>query len=104
MIDRYAPALIALTYFVCGAVLYLLDLGALVAHDETSIQVRLLLLAAVCAPILLRRSHPLLGLVLASVPIAVDFALDISLPVWIAYGDLLFAAALYGSARTSVFL
>ena len=104
MIDRFAPALIALAYFVCGAVLYLLDLGALVAHDETSVQVRLLLLAAVCVPILLRRSHPLLGLVLASVPVAVDFALGISLPVWLAYGDLLFAAALYGSARTSVFL
>lgn len=104
MIDRYAPALIALAYFACGAVLYLLDLGALVAHDETSVEVRLLILAAVCVPILLRRSHPLLGLVLASVPVAVDFALGISLPVWLAYGDLLFAAALYGSARTSVFL
>ncbi|MFD6892977.1 sensor histidine kinase [Rhodococcus sp. NPDC060086] len=104
MIDRYAAALIALAYFVCGAVLYLLDLGALVAHDETSVQVRLVLLAAVCVPMLLRRSHPLLGLALASVPVAVDFALGMSLPVWIAYGDLLFAAALYGTARTSVFL
>ncbi|MGN5236896.1 sensor histidine kinase [Rhodococcus sp. SJ-3] len=104
MIDRYAPTLIALAYFACGAVLYLLDLGALVAEDGTSTGVRLLVLAAVCVPILLRRSRPLLGLALASIPVAVDFALGLSLPVWLAYGDLLFAAALYGTARTSVFL
>jgi len=106
VLDRCAPFLIALAYFACGIVLYSLDLAQLVYDDDIgpSTRVRVLVLAATCLPILLRRSHPLLGLALASVPVAVDAALGVSLPVWLAYGDLLFAATLYGSARLSVVL
>lgn len=105
VIDRYAPSLIALAYFACGVVLYTLDLAALVYDDSgPSTQVRVLVLAATCLPILLRRTHPLLGLGLASIPVVVDAALGASLPVWLAYGDLLFAATLYSSALVSTIL
>src|SRR5690606_29201484 len=52
----------------------------------------------------MRRTRPLLALLVGTVPVLVDLVVGPSLPVWIAYGDLLYAAALFGSARTSRFL
>ncbi|UYP18614.1 histidine kinase [Rhodococcus sp. Z13] len=102
---RYNSLLIALAYFAGGALLYALDLGVLVPDRAPQpLWVWLLLLAGVCAPMLLRRTRPLLGLVLGSAVVLIDLVVGPSLPVWIAYGDLLYAAALFGSARTSQFL
>ncbi|AHD21331.1 chitinase [Rhodococcus pyridinivorans SB3094] len=52
----------------------------------------------------MRRTRPLLALLLGTVPVLVDLVVGPSLPVWIAYGDLLYTATLFGSARTSRFL
>lgn len=95
---RHATALIALGYFAGGALLYLLDLSALVGGDRgDALWPRLLLLAAICCAILLRRSHPLAGLLLATIPLVVDAAMGPSVPAWLAYGDLLYAAVLGGT-------
>lgn len=90
--------MIALGYFAGGTLLYLLDLSALVGgRDDVGLWPRLLVLAAICAAILLRRSHPLLGLILGTIPLAVDAALGPSVSAWLAYGDLLYAAVLGGT-------
>src|SRR5699024_9812407 len=60
---------------------------------------RLAVLAGVCAPILLRRTHPSAALAAATVPMVVDALMGTSLPAWLAYGDLLYCAVLSGSPR-----
>ncbi|WP_024794122.1 sensor histidine kinase [Tomitella biformata] len=98
MSTRYTSALIALGYFAGGALLYLLDLSALVSgYSDVGWWPRLVVLAAICCAILLRRSHPLLGLILGTIPLVVDAALGPSVSAWLAYGDLLYAAVLGGT-------
>lgn len=107
---RYAPALIALAYFAGGTVLYALDLSSLtggdgvLAVDGGALWPRIAVLAAVCAPILLRRRYPVLGLAIATGPLVADALLGPSVPVWLAYGDVLYAAVLGGSALVRVAL
>ncbi|QXU53195.1 sensor histidine kinase [Rhodococcus sp. LW-XY12] len=102
---RYNSLLVALAYFAGGSLLYALDLGVLVEdRPPQPLWVWLVLLACVCAPMTMRRTRPLLALLLGTVPVLVDLVVGPSLPVWIAYGDLLYTATLFGSARTSRFL
>ncbi|SUE15608.1 two-component histidine kinase [Rhodococcus gordoniae] len=102
---RYNSLLVALAYFGGGALLYALNLGVLVEdRPPRPLWVWLVLLACVCTPMTMRRTRPLLALGLGTVPVLVDLVVGPSLPVWIAYGDLLYAAALFGSARTSLVL
>lgn len=100
--ERGADALIALAYLAGGGLLYLFDLYRLVAFAEPALGWRVVLLVAVCATVTQRRRRPVMALLLASVPVVIDVALGPSLPVWLAFGDLLYAATLYGPRRAGV--
>ncbi|HEX4222391.1 MAG TPA: histidine kinase [Pseudonocardiaceae bacterium] len=92
---------IALFTLVIGVLLYTTDLAQLVPFGSgVPLWGRLLELTLMCGLELLRRRVPG-GLVLATVGLAVDVALGVSLPVLFVYTDFLYAATLYGSRRTS---
>lgn len=102
VVVRHSPIFVALAYFAGGTVLYLLDLGVVV--DDRPARppwVWTVVLGCACAPIVFRRTRPLLGLALGTVVLVVDLTIGPSIPVWLAYTDLLYAAALFGSALTS---
>lgn len=99
---RGADALTALAYLAGGVLLYLFDLYRLVAFADPFSAWHIILLVAVCAAVTQRRRHPLIALLLACVPVAIDGVLGPSLPVWLAFGDLLYAATLYGPRRAGV--
>ncbi|MFG1647064.1 sensor histidine kinase [Amycolatopsis sp. NPDC049252] len=94
-------ALIALTTWVLGLLVYLSGIhGLLSGIDRAPLWVRLAELTALCGLELVRRWVPG-ALLLAMVVLAVDIALSPSLPVVIVFTDFLYAATLYGSRRTS---
>lgn len=99
---RGADALIALAYLAGGVLLYRFELYRLVAFVDPFSGWRFLPLIAVCAAVTQRRRRPVTALLLASVPVAIDAMLGPSLPVWLAFGDLLYAATLYGTRRAGV--
>lgn len=99
---RGADALMALAYLAGGVLLYRFDLYRLVAFADPFSGGRVMLLVAVCAAVTQRRRRPVMALLLASVPVAIDGVLGPSLPVWLAFGDLLYAATLYGPRRAGV--
>jgi signal transduction histidine kinase len=93
--------LIALTTWLIGFLVYATGLHRLLSGaDHAPLWVRLLELTALCGLEPLRRRVPV-GLVLATVVLAVDLRLGPSLPVMIIYTDFLYAATLHGSRRTS---
>lgn len=97
---RLSTAGLALGYFVTGAVLYLVSLYSLSANGgRHPLWLHLLVLGAVCALMLLRTRAPRTALCLALVPVAVDALVGPTIPVWIAVGDLLYAASLYSSRK-----
>jgi len=95
---------IAAAYLAGGIALYQLGLSRLLV-DPAAVEVpdrswwRVGLLAAACAAITLRRTRPVVGLAVGTVAVAADALIGASLPVWLAYGDLLYAAVLYGGPR-----
>ncbi|MEA5365966.1 histidine kinase [Amycolatopsis sp., V23-08] len=94
-------ALIALTTWVLGLLVYLSGIhGLLSGIDRAPLWVRLAELTALCGLELVRRWVPG-ALLLATVVLAVDIVLSPSLPVVIVFTDFLYAATLYGSRRTS---
>ncbi|MFJ1764398.1 sensor histidine kinase [Amycolatopsis sp. NPDC088138] len=94
-------ALIALTTWVIGLLVYLSGIhGLLSGIDRAPLWVRLAELTALCGLELVRRWVPG-ALLLATVVLAVDIVLSPSLPVVIVFTDFLYAATLYGSRRTS---
>ncbi|MBE8522272.1 two-component sensor histidine kinase [Amycolatopsis sp. H6(2020)] len=93
--------LIALVTWLIGFLVYTTGVHRLLSGaDHAPLWVRLLELTALCGLEPLRRRVPV-GLVLATVVLAVDLRLGPSLPVMIIYTDFLYAATLYGSRRTS---
>ncbi|MBF6170232.1 sensor histidine kinase [Nocardia blacklockiae] len=92
-------AAVALFAFAVGAVLYVSGLYPMTGPSATPLAARFGLLALLCAASLLRRRAPLMALVLGIVPVAIDFALGPTVPVWLVYSDLIYAACLYGSRR-----
>jgi signal transduction histidine kinase len=94
-------ALIALTTWLVGALVYVTGLhGLLTGYDHAPLWVRLAELTALCGLELVRRRVPG-ALLLATVVLAADIALTPSLPILVIYSDFLYAATLYGSRRTS---
>jgi signal transduction histidine kinase len=94
-------ALIALTTWLVGALVYVTGLhGLLTGYDHAPLWVRLVELTALCGLELVRRRVPG-ALLLATVVLAADIALTPSLPILVIYSDFLYAATLYGSRRTS---
>ncbi|WP_378731996.1 sensor histidine kinase [Nocardia brasiliensis] len=92
----------AVLVFVAGCALYLTDLVILTQHGvDVSLPVRLGVLAALCAAMPFRRRTPVSAMFAGLVPLAVDLWLGPTVPVWVVYGDLIYAAVLYSSRRAS---
>jgi signal transduction histidine kinase len=89
-------ALIALFVFAFGAVLYLAGLSSMTSRStDTSLTVRFGVLALICVVSLLRRRMPLWALAAGLVPLGLDLWLGATVPIWILYSDLIYAAVLY---------
>lgn len=93
-------ALVAAAIFVLGVCIYLLDLDLVIGGDrETPIGWRLAILFVACVGTLLRRVYPVLALALVIGAAVADLTRGLSLPVVIAFVDVLFVASLDGSRR-----
>jgi signal transduction histidine kinase len=62
---------------------------------DTSLTVRFGVLALICVVSLLRRRMPLWALAAGLVPLGLDLWLGATVPIWILYSDLIYAAVLY---------
>jgi signal transduction histidine kinase len=98
---RAQDAVIALATFAGCALLTFVDTGTFVGTDGGPSWVRLLLIAGCCALQLLRRSRAVTGLLVGAALVGVDALLGLTLPIVLAFTDLIYAAALYSSARQS---
>ncbi len=95
-------ALVAAFAFAFGAFLYLSGLYPMAGGGtDTSLGVRFGVLALLCAVALLRRRAPLAALLAGLVPLGIDLALGATVPVWLLYSDLIYAAVLYGTRAVS---
>lgn len=95
-------ALVAAFAFTFGAFLYLSGLYPMTqASIAPSLGTRFGVLALLCAATLLRRRAPLAALLAGAVPVGIDLALGPTVPVWIVYSDLIYAAVLYGTRAVS---
>ncbi|MFC9433336.1 sensor histidine kinase [Nocardia sp. NPDC057030] len=95
-------ALGALLAFAAGAGLYAANLYALIDRGtDVPMSTRLLVLASLCLLTMLRRRMPVVAMVLGLAPLLIDMHLGPSVPVWILYGDLMYAAVLYSARRAS---
>lgn len=74
------------------------------ARADVPVAAHIGVVAVLCACSLLRRRAPVLAISLATVPFAVDLALGATLPVWLIASDLVYAVALYGSDRQSLWI
>ncbi|WP_040736882.1 sensor histidine kinase [Nocardia tenerifensis] len=92
----------ALVSFVAGTGLYVANLYALIDKGtDVPMSTRLLVFGSVCLLTMLRRRMPVTAMIVGLVPLLIDIRLGPTVPVWILYGDLIYAAVLYSSRRTS---
>ncbi|KAA8884701.1 two-component sensor histidine kinase [Nocardia colli] len=95
-------ALGTLLSFAAGAGLYAANLYALIDRGtDVPMSTRLLVFAPLCLLTMLRRRMPVTAMVIGLVPLFIDLHLGPSVPVWILYGDLIYAAVLYSERRMS---
>ncbi|MFD6162987.1 sensor histidine kinase [Nocardia sp. NPDC060256] len=95
-------ALGAVLSFAAGTVLYAASLYALVERGvDVPLTTRLAVFAPLCLLTMCRRRMPVLAMIVGLVPLLVDMRLGPSVPVWILYGDLIYAAVLYSAQRAS---
>ncbi len=95
----------ALLLLVVGATLYLSGLYPMSdTSTDTPLTARFGVLALLCAAALLRRRTPLVALGFGLVPVAIDVTLGATTPILVGFGDLIYAACLYGSRRVSRFV
>ncbi|WP_309234436.1 histidine kinase [Nocardia sp. XZ_19_385] len=94
--------LIALFLFSLGTVFYLSGLYPMArVSTESGLAVRFTILGALCGAAVLRRRMPGIALVAGVVPLVADTMLGSTVPVWLVYSDLIYAAVLYGSRTIS---
>ncbi|MEV0292678.1 histidine kinase [Nocardia sp. NPDC050710] len=90
--------LVALSTFAFGAVLFVSGLYPMAgASTDPPLTSRFAVLGLLSCVSLLRRRTPLLALVLGLIPFGIDLVLGATVPIWILYSDLIYAAVLYGS-------
>ncbi len=88
--------------FAGGTALYLTGLSTMSEHGtQLSLWVRFGVLLAVCLAMCFRRRNPMAAMLAGLVPLLVDSWLGATLPVWLAYADLIYAAVLYAGRRAS---
>lgn len=93
---------IAVVWFAFGSLLYLAGFHMLFISADgpsTPLAPRFALLAMVCAVLLVRRRAPITAMVVGLIPLAFDLMLGPTLPVWLVYSDLIYAAVVYGTRR-----
>ncbi|MFG1796403.1 sensor histidine kinase [Nocardia sp. NPDC049149] len=88
-------ALIAVFVFAVGMLLYLAGLDTITDAPKPALPVRMLLLVVMCLATFLRRRLPVPMLLFGIGPLAIDFALGPSVPIWLLFSDLIYAAVLY---------
>jgi signal transduction histidine kinase len=103
--DPHMPVLVAVAQFAIGSVILASGLPILVSVAPGGLApddpLRLLPFAVLCCTELLRTRAPGAGLSAALVLAAAELFYDVSLPTLLVVMDLLFAAVLYGTRRTS---
>ncbi|MFI6043699.1 sensor histidine kinase [Nocardia sp. NPDC051321] len=95
-------ALGAVLSFAGGAGLYAANLYALIERGiDVPLTTRLAVFAPLCLLTMCRRRMPVLAMIVGLVPLLVDMHLGPSVPVWILYGDLIYASVLYSKRQAS---
>lgn len=98
-------ALIAAFVFAFGATLYVAGLYPMTSDSiDPSLAVRFGVLALMCAVSPVRRRTPMWALALGLVPLGIDLWLGATVPIWIMYSDLIYAAVLYAPPARSRFV
>ncbi|MBH0775112.1 sensor histidine kinase [Nocardia bovistercoris] len=96
--DTAQDVLIALFGFAVGAVLYASGLYPMSGGaTRQPLWTRFAVLTLLCAVALWRRRRPVVALAAGLVPFGLDLALGATVPVWLLYSDLIYAAVLYGA-------
>ncbi|NUS92230.1 MAG: two-component sensor histidine kinase, partial [Nocardia sp.] len=92
---------VAAGWFLFGVLLYLAGFGMMFAADAEAgpLWPRIVILALASAVLLVRRRAPITAMVLGLVPLTLDLSLGPTLPVWLVYTDLIYAAVVYGTRR-----
>ncbi|MEU1980306.1 histidine kinase [Nocardia sp. NPDC019395] len=93
---------IAVGWFAFGALLYLSGFHMLFVSENgpsTPLAPRFAILALVCAVLPVRRRAPITAMVVGLIPLTFDLMLGPTLPVWLVYTDLIYAAVVYGTRR-----
>ncbi|WP_328397325.1 sensor histidine kinase [Nocardia sp. NBC_00416] len=94
--------IVAGAWFVFGALLYLAGFHMMFTSNDTpadSLGPRFAVLALACSVLLVRRRAPITAMVVGLAPLAMDLSLGPTLPVWLVYTDLIYAAVVYGTRR-----
>lgn len=89
-------------WFAFGALLYAAGFHLMFITDDASsgpLAPRFAILALACAVLLVRRRAPITAMVAGLVPLTIDLMLGPTLPVWLVYTDLIYAAVVYGTRR-----
>lgn len=88
-------------WFLFGALLYVAGFHMMFAteRDAGPLWPRIVILALASSVLLVRRRAPITAMVLGLVPLALDLSLGPTLPIWLVYTDLIYAAVVYGTRR-----
>lgn len=88
-------------WFLFGVLLYLAGFHMMFASEAQAgpLLPRIAILALASAVLLVRRRAPITAMVLGLIPLVMDLSLGPTLPVWLVYTDLIYAAVVYGTRR-----
>ncbi|WP_063061026.1 sensor histidine kinase [Nocardia sienata] len=88
-------------WFLFGVLLYLAGFHMMFASEAQAgpLLPRITILALASAVLLVRRRAPITAMVLGLIPLVMDLSLGPTLPVWLVYTDLIYAAVVYGTRR-----
>ncbi|MGV9638685.1 sensor histidine kinase [Nocardia rhamnosiphila] len=88
-------------WFLFGVLLYLAGFQMMFAPESQAgpLWPRIAILGLASAVLLVRRRAPITAMVLGLIPLVMDLSLGPTLPVWLVYTDLIYAAVVYGTRR-----
>lgn len=88
-------------WFLFGVLLYLAGFHMMFTSEARagSLWPRIAILGLASAVLLVRRRAPITAMVLGLIPLIMDLSLGPTLPVWLVYTDLIYAAVVYGTRR-----
>ncbi|MGW5382905.1 sensor histidine kinase [Nocardia sp. NPDC003963] len=98
---RTRDVVVAGGWFLFGVLLYLAGFHMMFAGPAEAgpLWPRLVILALACSVLLVRRRAPITAMVLGLIPLALDLSLGPTVPIWLVYTDLIYAAVVYGTRR-----